>query len=190
MSRCPGTRAAAKISGQTPGCPGTKPGFKIMWKKEKFTFFFKDCIFQTFFSLLSRGCPRILQDRLEQAVKMPSWPIPWDNIKIPCPSLYHSRILSLSFCPVLPLSQDNKGTSVNGLLSCCPFVLGKWRDFSPFFPWDKKILSFGNPSVQQLHRLSRDVSSNLLYQNRSNFQYSHDGAKQQKHKIHLSFMYL
>ena len=108
--------------------------FQNYVKKVKIYIFFKDCIFQTFFSLLSLGCPIILQDRMKRLSKCHPGPSR-GIIKIPCPSLFHSRILSLSSCPVLPLSQDNKGTSVNRLLSCCPFVLGQWSDFSPFVPW-------------------------------------------------------
>ena len=110
LSLCSGTRAGAKIPGQTFLSRDV-----LEQKNEKKIakiFFFKNCNFIIIFFLLSRGCPGIFRDRTGQAVKILSRPVPWQDIKISA-----RPVLRQNF-ELVPLSRDKEGTSV--LLSLCP----------------------------------------------------------------------
>ena len=52
-----------------------------------------------------------------QAVKILSWPVPWQNIEIPSQQIrcQDLELVPLSLCP----------RTMNELLSRCPFVLGQ-----------------------------------------------------------------
>ena len=102
LSLCPVTRAAAKIPGQTPlwttRDKTTSWLAKKMWRTVKKNS--KSLILLLFFPL---AFPRY--SWTGQALKIPSWPIPWQKSKsCPGPS-FHGKILACL------LSWDNEGTS-------------------------------------------------------------------------------
>ena len=82
LSLFPGTRAAAKIVGQTPWSLDVQ-GQNNCQRKTKIlkSFFFSKFLFFTLLYLLSHGCPGIFRDGTGQVVKIPTRPVPWLNIK-------------------------------------------------------------------------------------------------------------
>ena len=51
-------------------------------KSKKLSILFLNCNCFSLFSFCSVPCPRTGQDRTRQTVIIPSWPIPWQNVKI------------------------------------------------------------------------------------------------------------
>ena len=122
LSLCPGTRAVAKIPGQTslswdvPGQNHYLIGKKDVKKSQKLSFFSAvNCNICTLFSLLTRGCPRIIRD--ETGCLVPACSMAkYQNAVYSKVSLLRSVARFLA-CPILPLSRDKEGTSVSSLLS-------------------------------------------------------------------------
>ena len=79
LSLCPGTRADAKILGQTL-LSRDKTRVKKSQKKSQF-FFSKIVFFFILFFLLSRGCPGIFHNETGQTVKIPFWNPFWNKFE-------------------------------------------------------------------------------------------------------------